>query len=100
MPDSQTDGTGLPALEDEYRLPPIPDYLRHDLGEEYAERYQMEFIEEYKVGLVFGFVIFFQEFVILYLLNSCTRTSPSVRYQLEFIEEYKVGLGFGSVLFL
>ncbi|XP_068210369.1 ATP-dependent RNA helicase TDRD9-like [Palaemon carinicauda] len=49
LADSQTGGEGLPSIENDTKLPPIPDYLRRDLGRAYAEQYQAELVEEYKL---------------------------------------------------
>ncbi|XP_066947953.1 ATP-dependent RNA helicase TDRD9 isoform X1 [Macrobrachium rosenbergii] len=48
LPDTQTNGDGLPANEKDPGLPPMLDYLHRDLGRSYVEQYQAELVEDYK----------------------------------------------------
>nr|XP_053653562.1 uncharacterized protein LOC128703037 [Cherax quadricarinatus] len=71
LPDSQTNGEGLPAQEDkELHLPPLPDYMRHEQGQSYAQKYQEEFANETQVSIIVANVFMYGKLTLL----SCVYT--------------------------
>lgn len=51
LPNSQTDGEGLPAPEaEECQLPPLPLYMRRNEGCAYADEYQKEILQTQEVS--------------------------------------------------
>ncbi|KAK4320242.1 hypothetical protein Pmani_008893 [Petrolisthes manimaculis] len=51
LPPSQTDGEGLPALDNTpAHLPLMPEYLRREQSRDYAQKYQEEFLKDMELA--------------------------------------------------